>query len=62
MKQSARKKKPLPLSLVPLLNAFQATGRIATIYPFKGQISLNGGPGKPYEEIIRYLQDWKNSQ
>lgn len=44
------KRKPIPLYLVSIINAYQATGRIAWVYPFIGCISLNGGPPIAYEE------------
>lgn len=44
------KRKPLPLYLVSIINAYHASGRIAWVYPFIGRISLNGGPRISYAE------------
>ena len=54
-----KKRKPMPLILARLINQYQASGRVAVVYPFKGAISLNGGRAKSYSETITYLQDWQ---
>ena len=49
-------RKAMPLELVDALNAYQATGRVAVVYPFVGKIALNGYPSIPYADALATMQ------
>jgi hypothetical protein len=49
------KRKPIPLYMVDVFNAYQATGRVVCVQPFKGTMSLNGFPPVPYAEAYRKM-------
>lgn len=42
------KRKPIPLYMLDVLNAYQASGRIVRVYPYAGQMSINGCAAVPY--------------
>jgi hypothetical protein len=39
-----------------IMAAYQATGRVAILYPRKGTIALNGFPQKPIKEAMAQMQ------
>ena len=49
------KRKPIPLYMLNTLNAYQATGRVVTVFPYAGKMSLNGFPPVPYKEAHRTM-------
>ena len=57
MGKGIQRKHPLPLHMLDVLNAYQATGRVASVYPYKGTISLNGFPGIPYETAYQRMRE-----
>ena len=57
MGKRIQRKHPLPLYMLDMLNAYQATGRVAFVYPYKGAISLNGFPGIPYETAYQRMRE-----
>ena len=61
MRKMARKhglrRKVMSIELADALNAYQATGRVAVVYPFIGKISLNGHPSIPYYDALLAMQD-----
>ena len=50
------KRKEIPLYMVTTLNAYQNTGRVVTVFPFIGKISLNGFPRISYGEAYQQMQ------
>ena len=60
MRKMANKKdkqrKPISIALADALNAYQATGRIATVYPFIGRIALSGHPSIPYADALAAMR------
>ena len=57
MGKGIRRRQPLPLYMLDVLNAYHATGRVAFVYPYKGAISLNGFPGIPYETAYQRMRE-----
>jgi len=51
------KRKPLPLWMLDTLNAYQATGRVVSVFPFAGTISLNGFPRVSYEDAFHKMRE-----
>ena len=49
------KRKPIPLYMVDVLNAYQVTGRVVTVFPYVGKMSLLGFPPVPYDEAHRTM-------
>lgn len=49
-------RKPMPLELAEVINAYQATGRIITVFPFLGRISLSGHPSIPYTDALAAMR------
>ena len=54
MRKLARK--VMSIELADALNAYQATGRIATVYPFIGRIALSGHPSIPYADALAAMR------
>ena len=54
MRKMARK--VMSIELADTLNAYQATGRVATVFPYLGKISLSGHPSIPYTDALAVMQ------
>lgn len=50
------KRKPIPLYMLDTLNAYQASGRTVSVFPFAGKMSLNGFPRVEYLEAYEKMR------
>lgn len=53
----ANKRKDLTLDMVDTVNAYKATGRVVIVYPYRGEISINGGAAMSYDAAHKKMRE-----
>jgi len=51
------KRKPIPLFMLRTIQAWQKSGRVLSVFPFKGAISLSGFPPLPYDAAYQKMRE-----
>ena len=51
------RRKPIPLYMLDVLNAYQAAGHVVGIRPFSGKMSLDGFPAVSYEDAFERMRE-----